>query len=237
MLKADRAHCSFGWVRCQVGRNVSPGVQDAPDVDVVVVGHVEDDVGEFLERPAPETWYLEFEGEAERPSERISAEVVDRGFERIDEVERGSWAGFVVVVGNRGFDIAGREGAKGGLHRETSGVGNGAVSKRCEVRSVGGADDGGAGAFEEGGSELATGVVASDQIAHVLARRCVAPMVDLGVDEALEIVRERHVHRGHRPECSALARLAKALSVPISSRPSADRNSRRNCSETNQEDC
>ena len=70
------------------------------------------------------------------------------------------------------------------------GVGLGVVSKCCEVGGVGVADDGGAGAFEQGGSELAAVVVASDQFAYVLTRRSVVALVDLGVDEALEVVRK-----------------------------------------------
>ena len=41
-------------------------------------------------------------------------------------------------------------------------------------------------------------VVASDQVADVLAGRSVAAFADLAVDEALEIVGDRDVHRAHR---------------------------------------
>ena len=43
---------------------------------------------------------------------------------------------------------------------------------------VGGASDRGAGTFEEGGLKLAAAVVASDQIAHILAGRSVAAFAD-----------------------------------------------------------
>lgn len=64
--------------RGEVGGDVSSGVQDAPDVDAVVGGHVEDEVGEFLERPVPKLWDLQFKCESERPGERMLLKVVDR---------------------------------------------------------------------------------------------------------------------------------------------------------------
>jgi len=77
---------------------------------------MEDEVGELLEGSVPQIWELQFEGESERSSERMLAEVVDRGFKCVDEVERGCGAGFGAVVGHRGLDVGCGEGADVGLH-------------------------------------------------------------------------------------------------------------------------
>ena len=37
-----------------MGGDVAPGVEDAPDVEAVLLGHVEDEVGEPLESPTPQ---------------------------------------------------------------------------------------------------------------------------------------------------------------------------------------
>ena len=64
----------------------------------------------------------------------------------------------------------------------------GSVSKRREVGGVGVGGDGGAGSLKDRGSELTAVVVSSDQITHILTRRSVVAMVDLGVDKTLEFV-------------------------------------------------
>ena len=40
-------------------------------------------------------------------------------------------------------------------------------------------------------------LIAPDQIAHVLARRAVTAGIDARVDERLQFIRQRHVHRRH----------------------------------------
>ena len=102
--------------RGEVSGDVSSGVQDAPHVDVVVGGYVEDEIGEFLERPVPKFWDLQFKCESERPGERVLLKVVYCGFQRIYEIECGVRTGFLAVVGHRGLDVVGREGAEEDLH-------------------------------------------------------------------------------------------------------------------------
>ena len=107
--------------------DVSSGVQDAPDIDAVVGGHIEDEIGEFLERPIPKLWDLQFKCESERTGEWMLLKVIDRGFYRFYKPKCRIWSGFFAVVGNRGLDVAGSLGAEVGLH--SSDVGLGLVSE------------------------------------------------------------------------------------------------------------
>lgn len=99
-----------------MSRYVSEGMQDAPDVDAVFIGYVENEVGELLERPAPKFWNFEFVGESEGPGERVLAEVLDCVLQRSDELDCSLCAGLVAVVGHRGFDVECRESADVGAH-------------------------------------------------------------------------------------------------------------------------
>ena len=63
-VKAFARRWSAWWLVCEVGWDVPADVQDSPDVDEVVAGHVEDEVREPFEPPAPEFWDLELEGES-----------------------------------------------------------------------------------------------------------------------------------------------------------------------------
>ena len=186
-----------GEIGGQVGGDVSPGVQDAPDVDAVGLGHVEDEVGKLLERTTPQLRDLEFEREAEGAAVRIVPDMLDGGLQGVHEVECRLRVGFVAVVVDRSLDVDDCKGAKVGLHRLKSGLGVRLVPEGSEVGGVCGAGDRGAASFEERVSEPAAVVVPADQLTHVLTRRSVVAKVDLRVHECLEFVREGDVHRRH----------------------------------------
>ncbi len=64
---------------------------------------------------------------------------------------------------------------------------------------------------------MAAVLVASDQVADVLAGRSVAAFADLAVDEALEIVGDRDVHHAHivKANCSWQIFAKKRVSVAV----------------------
>ena len=179
---------SPGRIGGQVGGDVSPGVQDAPDVDAVGLGHVEDEVGKLLKRTTPQLRDFEFEREAEGAAVRIVSDMLDGGLQGVHEVECYLRSGFGSVVVNCGLNVADCEGAKVGLHRLKSGLGVRLVPEGSEVGGVCGAGDRGATSFEERVSEPAAVVVPSDQVTHILTCRSVVAKVDLGVDECLEFL-------------------------------------------------
>lgn len=57
------------------GRYVSLGVQNAPDIDMVIPLNVEHEIGKTLDRPATKAWQLQLMGIARRAGGRITSDV------------------------------------------------------------------------------------------------------------------------------------------------------------------
>src|SRR5690606_3153415 len=69
----------------QPSRDVAPGMQDAPDVDVILVRDVEDEKGIAPQSPYPKSGQVQFVGIAQRTQARVSSDLPETGFECIDE--------------------------------------------------------------------------------------------------------------------------------------------------------
>ena len=63
---------------CNRSGKVAVCMQDAPDINMVVVADVEHQVRETVQRPAPKFRNVQLESESERACQWVLAEVVER---------------------------------------------------------------------------------------------------------------------------------------------------------------
>jgi len=73
-------------------------MQDTPDVDVIVMFEVKDQVGVALEWPYAQTRQIQFMGIAWRTGRRMATEMRVGLFECVDEAERRLFTAFIQVV-------------------------------------------------------------------------------------------------------------------------------------------
>jgi hypothetical protein len=78
------------------------------------------------------------------------------------------------------------------------------LRQAVEVRVVGGRCCRGRSARDQKTAQLLTILISANELAHIFAARPVATLIDLLVDELLQSVRQRDVHRGHSLECLQL---------------------------------
>ena len=87
------------------GRDVTLPVQHTPDVDVVGVLDIEDQIGIPSQRPGTKARQVQLVGVSRRASGRMPADVAVRVLQGVDEAERGCLGIFGQVVGDRVLDI------------------------------------------------------------------------------------------------------------------------------------
>ena len=90
-------------------------MKDSPDIDAVVIRHVENQVRETLKCPDSKLRDAEFMREAQRSDVWRSANSCDRVCECIDELESDGASNRLLIVLDHGVDIGSGEGSQ--LHR------------------------------------------------------------------------------------------------------------------------
>jgi hypothetical protein len=89
----------------QTSRDVTLPVQHTPDVDVVEVLDVEDQIAIPRQRPAAKVRQVQLVGVSRRASVRMPADVAVRVLQGVDAAERGGLGAFGQVVGDRVLDV------------------------------------------------------------------------------------------------------------------------------------
>lgn len=86
-------------------RDVTLPVQHTPDIDVVGVLDVEDQIGIPSQRPGAKARQVQLVGVSRRASGRMPADVTVRVLQGVDEAERGGLGAFGKIVGDCVLDI------------------------------------------------------------------------------------------------------------------------------------
>lgn len=88
---------------------ITTGVQDSPDVDLVIADDVEHDIGEASQWPCSKFWDTKFVREVERADVRAATDTLNAALDSVDELERSLVADVLAVVGAGAFEVGCRE--------------------------------------------------------------------------------------------------------------------------------